>query len=255
MTTSSLRNSGGQRANQVLTAIADRIKHGVYPPGSRLPPEKGLATEFHVSRATIRQAMSKLADRGLVIRKQGDGTYVAQLTGIANPLNQYIDIRQRIADHGYVPGLKTISAGTIEASIHVAKPLGVQLQSRVLKVEKVFTADDDPIIFVIGYIPIWVYHDHVADDEIESPAFTTEPWFEFFADRCHQPVKYYISTIRAELPEDLSLPDAHLSAHRKPILTSENVGYGHDERPLFLGLEHIVGGTIDLQIVRRVDIY
>lgn len=253
-----LSSGDGERValtSRVLATLSDRIKHGVYPPGSRLPAEKAIAAELEVSRATVRQAMTKLSDRGLVIRRQGDGTYVAELTGIANPLNQYIDIRQRIADHGFEPGLQTLRAETIEATVQVARPLGVQLQSRILKVEKVFTANDEPIVFVVGYIPIWVYHDHLTTEEIESPDFDTEPWFEFLADRCHQPVKYYISTIRAESPEELGLPNVFASAApQRPILTSENVGYSYDEKPLFLGMEHIVSQAIDLQIVRRVDI-
>jgi GntR family transcriptional regulator len=63
---------------QLADHLAARIAAGEWQPGSRLPPERDLATEYGVGYNTLRQAISVLRDRGLIVSKQGGngGTYV-----------------------------------------------------------------------------------------------------------------------------------------------------------------------------------
>ena len=58
--------------------LATAIRLGVYPLGSTLPPERELAEQLHVSRATLREAMAALRQAGLVqtTRGRGGGTVV-----------------------------------------------------------------------------------------------------------------------------------------------------------------------------------
>jgi len=64
--------------HQVAGILRQRIDDSVYPAGGRLLPEDDLAAEFGVSRATIRQAVGELVMEGLVIRRQGRGTFVQE---------------------------------------------------------------------------------------------------------------------------------------------------------------------------------
>jgi len=62
--------------HQVAGVLRQRIEDGIYPVGGKLLSEDELATEFDVSRATIRQAVGELVMEGLVVRRQGRGTFV-----------------------------------------------------------------------------------------------------------------------------------------------------------------------------------
>jgi DNA-binding FadR family transcriptional regulator len=62
---------------EVATGIASEIESGRLAPGSRLPPEHELTATLGVSRATLREAIAALRHEGLVIARQGAGTYVA----------------------------------------------------------------------------------------------------------------------------------------------------------------------------------
>ena len=55
------------------------IVEGVFKPGDTLPPERQLARDFKVSRASLRQALSVLESRGLILSRQGGGNYVCDV--------------------------------------------------------------------------------------------------------------------------------------------------------------------------------
>lgn len=60
---------------QVADALAARISAGRYD--RKLPGERALATEFGVAYQTQRHAMAVLRERGLIITRQGRGTFLA----------------------------------------------------------------------------------------------------------------------------------------------------------------------------------
>ena len=63
-------------SDAVAASLERRILEGSLKPGDRLPPERELAVEFGVSRPSLREAIQKLASKGMVTSRQGGGTYV-----------------------------------------------------------------------------------------------------------------------------------------------------------------------------------
>lgn len=64
---------------QTVERLATAIKLGFLPPGGQLPPERELARQLEISRTTLRQALTALAQSGLVTTSRGrrGGTFVA----------------------------------------------------------------------------------------------------------------------------------------------------------------------------------
>jgi GntR family transcriptional regulator len=62
---------------QLAGALAEQIRQGELRPGDRLPSEVELTAELNVSRATVTKALDELMARGLLVREQGRGTFVA----------------------------------------------------------------------------------------------------------------------------------------------------------------------------------
>jgi GntR family transcriptional regulator len=60
---------------QVANHIAARIEVGEI--SHKLPAERALAEEYGVAYQTVRHAMAVLRDRGLIITRQGRGTFIA----------------------------------------------------------------------------------------------------------------------------------------------------------------------------------
>ncbi|MGQ7793857.1 FadR/GntR family transcriptional regulator [Faunimonas sp. B44] len=72
------------RAELVLGHLRRMIAAGDLVPGERLPPERTLAAELQVNRATLRKALGRLEQEGLISRHVGRGTFVG--TAPAEPL-------------------------------------------------------------------------------------------------------------------------------------------------------------------------
>jgi GntR family transcriptional regulator len=62
---------------RVADWIEARIKAGEFKSGSRLPPERELASDCGVAYDTVRRATALLRERGLIVTVHGRGTYVA----------------------------------------------------------------------------------------------------------------------------------------------------------------------------------
>jgi DNA-binding FadR family transcriptional regulator len=71
----------GQRtlAETLTGQIREWILNGTYGPGEKLPPERRLATLLGVNRGSLRLALKKLEQHGLLQSRQGDGTRVRDL--------------------------------------------------------------------------------------------------------------------------------------------------------------------------------
>lgn len=79
-------------SDQIVARLETMLLEGSFRPGDRLPPERQLAEQLGVSRPSLREAIQKLAARGLLVARQGGGTYVtARLdTGFIEPWQEML---------------------------------------------------------------------------------------------------------------------------------------------------------------------
>lgn len=73
----------------IYDKLCNDIIKGVYKPGEKLPTENELAEIFSTSRPTIGRAMRDLQQKGLIVRRQGQGTFVKQSS---KPRNQTLGL-------------------------------------------------------------------------------------------------------------------------------------------------------------------
>ena len=63
---------------QLSSLIRRCISSGLLKPGDQLPSESELCRHFEISRSTVRQALKELEEQGLILRRQGLGSFVAE---------------------------------------------------------------------------------------------------------------------------------------------------------------------------------
>ena len=61
---------------QLQRALREAIETRLIGPDDALPPERDIAEDFHISRITVRKAIDGLVSEGLLVRRQGAGTFV-----------------------------------------------------------------------------------------------------------------------------------------------------------------------------------
>src|SRR6266498_4626127 len=135
-----------RRSVSVHDELRQSIDQGRFPPGTRLPSEPELAAEFRVSRATLREALRALEGEGLLRRRRGSGTYVAELPRVANSLDLNFGVTEAIRSAGMRAGIARGRQWTEPASAAEAGRLELEPGQDVLVVERVRTAEGKPVV-------------------------------------------------------------------------------------------------------------
>lgn len=236
---------------QVLELLFERINQGVYAPGSRLPPENQLREEFNVSRSTLRAAISLLEDRKVLQRRVGIGTFVRENLNISNPLNEFIEFPRLIQENGFDPGFLPLSSEYNTANNDLAKTLQLEAGSQVLKIRKIFTADEEPIIYVVNHIPLWVFENILTPEQALDPRLT-EKFMDFFEGVCQQRISHFVSTLKAEVLVNLEVPEILINeGPNTPVLIINEIGYNEDDRPVVSSREVHPGSRMTFRMLRR----
>jgi len=237
-------------SSQILGILIEQIRNGTYPPETPLPPENQLAENFKVSRATIRSAFDRLEAMGLIIRRQGVGTFVRKSLNISNLLNQFIDFPRLIADNGFEPGFEQLRTELISPTPEQIQSFKLTPDDRILEIEKVFLANGDPIIYCINHIPKWVFQDVFTVEQVIQPGLT-EPILEFLEQKCGQSIAYYISSVRADILKNCCVPTVFKKLDPlTPVLVIDELGYNRDEQPVHQSIEFHPGNRMNFKLIR-----
>lgn len=137
---------------QLKTILLEKIASGEFSPHSQLPSERELSETYNMSRMTVRQALSELAQEGWVYTQQGKGTFVD-----AQKLSQPLVITgftERMQALGITPSSTIIDQHVEEASGDVASRLKLSPGSPVFYIHRVRLADDVPILLEQAYVSL-----------------------------------------------------------------------------------------------------
>lgn len=87
-------------SSEVIDQISRSILRGDYRPGSKLPPEREIASQLGVSRTVVREALRSLEIMGLVESQVGGGTFVKEysLEHVLDPIANYFSSDQCLID-------------------------------------------------------------------------------------------------------------------------------------------------------------
>jgi len=98
MTEKTGRASG--RVEIVTRRMETALLDGTWPAGARLPSERELSVRYGVARNTVREAIQRLAARGLLQSRHGTGVFVTEQlrTGVASPWGQLIGDHPALRD-------------------------------------------------------------------------------------------------------------------------------------------------------------
>jgi GntR family transcriptional regulator len=136
------------RYEEVADALRERIVAGAT---GALESEAELGREHGVSRVTVRRALERLRDEGLVTARQGIGWFVA-VDPVRQSLGRVTTVEAALEAAGAVASRRVLEFSFETASSEVAKTLGLPADGEVLRVARLNLADGEPFALVT----VWV---------------------------------------------------------------------------------------------------
>ncbi len=142
---------------QIEMDLRKKIMAGDFKPGHLLPSERGLMNTHNVSRLTAREAINRLVIQGLVIKKQGKGTFVAKYDPnhadyMVGPLNSSSEV---FLLKNYTVNTKVIESKITAPTKEICEKLKLQdcKNEEIFYLERVRYANETPVAHIKCYLP------------------------------------------------------------------------------------------------------
>jgi len=137
---------------QLMARLKNDIEAGVYAAGARIPSEQLLCETYGVSRVTVRKAMLDLVQEGLLVRRQGKGTFVAD-EKFQRDLSYITSFTDACRERGHEAGARFISIQRENASPEECARLKLPEGSSVVEICRVRLCDGEPVMLEINRYP------------------------------------------------------------------------------------------------------
>lgn len=217
-------------------------------PGSRLPSEHELVHHLGVSRATATQALRDLEQRGLVHRRQGRGTFVADTDRAirSNGTGTLPSFSEDLRASGKVTSERVISFEAVVAPADVAAVLALSGTALVWRVERVIVGDGEPVAHVTSWLP------HSLYPVLESSAIESSSLYEQLAITsgpagrpCFADEQWSAASVPPAVAPLLEVPRG------VPVMRVTRTAYLHDDVPAEFVVSHVRGETFAVSM--RID--
>jgi GntR family transcriptional regulator len=218
---------------QAVNLIRGEIEKGILKPGMRLAPERELCRQLGISRVTLRKALGRLVEEGVLSASHGRGWYVTQAVAKKEWPNSLESFSETAARMGLKPRSKVLTAQASPATIDEAEPLGIAPGTPLFRLERVRLLDGVPIALDLSCIPLALV------PEVEKVDFRTRSFYSTLSAAGVEPVRAD-STIEATKADDRAAE--HLDvAPGDPLLVMHQVVLGAEQEPLFVSTIRYAG--------------
>lgn len=205
---------------QLTAAVREAVETGALPPGTALPPEKELATLLGVSRQTVNVALTKLSKRGLLNRRRGTGTFVAE-PFVEQPLGGLYSFMHSLESQGRSPGSRLLGFRVI-VDDRASPLLEGSADGLVYEIKRLRLVDDEPFAVETTYLS------RECGEKLPLERLEHDALYDLIEQFCGITVSSARETLR---PVTLDRTDSHLlNVHPgEPAFLVERVGYAGEQ--------------------------
>jgi GntR family transcriptional regulator len=138
---------------QAADLLKQEIGAGPHPASGRLPSEHDLMRRFGISRVTVRQAIGLLIKEGLVVRKQGKGTYLAGST-VRHELQELRGFYDVMAAQGLRPETRLLRFELVAPPPDVLARLESEAEGgELMLLQRLYSLEGAPIGLATTWLP------------------------------------------------------------------------------------------------------
>jgi GntR family transcriptional regulator len=225
------------------------IAQGVLRPGEKLPAEPELAGRLGVSRPTLRSAVAELVADLVLERRRGVGTFVRSAAPLLQTgLEKLVGTGDTIRNLGMKPGASELEIKHVRrVPEHVATRLRLDSTHGCVRIQRLRTADGQPVMFCDEWVPERVLSRPTVIDDLGEH----DSLYERLAE-AGLPIRLATTTIVAHSP-DARLRRRLGIVERKPILVLRQLHFatGNSEHPVLYSENYYNSEKIEMTAVRR----
>lgn len=142
---------------QIIDDLKEKIFAGHFD-NMRLPDERSLSETYQVSRSSIKRALTKMENDGIIFKKRGSGTFINPLyirnESVFNYEGSNLGVTDNFHMDGKKPKVKVLSFEVIPPTEDLQRDLFLEPHDFVYKIIRLRLFDDEPFMIETGYIPI-----------------------------------------------------------------------------------------------------
>lgn len=210
---------------QLIDALRERIGSGDWNAGDQIPSEPDLCESYSVSRTVVRQALRELELEGLIIRRKGKGTFIAEPKISESLAQKLTGFYQDMVERGHKPVTLVLRHEVVPATEKVASYLRVVPGTSVIDVKRLRSVNDEPIVLVTSYLP------YDLCPKLAETDLTDQSLYEFLENECGIMISHgrrYIEAVVANKAE-ANLLQVDVGA---PLILLDSVSYLEDGTPI-----------------------
>ncbi|SFE54145.1 transcriptional regulator, GntR family [Alteribacillus iranensis] len=213
-------------------------------PMEKIPSEQKLSNQLGVSRNTIREAIRTLEQEGVLYCKHGVGTFVI---GSKDSLKTNITTLESstniIKSQDYFPGTQNVDTKVMKAPSNVKSKLSLEEHSNVFYIERVRTADTQPVVYVEDYIP---YIDEMENEYREK---YYESLTEFLG-KFEMEFSFSICSIKAVISDEKVMKKLELK-EKSALLLLQQTHYSDKGIPVLYSDSYYLSDKFEFNVIRR----
>lgn len=210
---------------QVIEALKERINRDEWQVGDQLPGEQVLCEMFDVSRTVIRQALQSLMQEGLIVRRKGRGTYVAEPKISENLAQRLTGFYEDMVSQGYRPTSQVIKQQLVPANTKVASNLEIPPDTQVIEIERLRFVQDEPLVLVTTYLPYTLCPDLLHKD------LTHQSLYMLLREQCNLTITRGRRILQAAQPNEYETTLLKIK-RSVPLIILDSVSYLSDGVPI-----------------------
>ncbi|AHD08421.1 GntR family transcriptional regulator [Phaeobacter gallaeciensis] len=188
-----LEDAAGPRYVRLRQRIEDGIETGLLPKSAPLPAEREIATLTGLSRVTVRRAMQDLVDRGIIVQRQGSGSFVGDGTPkVEQSLSQLTSFTEDMERRGYDTSVEWLERGIHTPSPEEVMALALTSGEAVARIARLRRANGRPMAIERASLPV---------DILPNPQAVRGSLYEVLEQSGSRPVRALQRISAINLPE------------------------------------------------------
>ena len=156
-------STSGPRYVQLRNRIVAAIESGILAPHAPLPPERELATLTDLSRVTVRKAIQDLVDKGVIVQRQGSGSFVTDRPArVEQSLSRLTSFSEDMARRGMSSTSTWLERGIFMPAPEEVVALALAAGDSVARITRMREAGGRPMAIERAALPVDILPDPLA---------------------------------------------------------------------------------------------